>query len=280
MGPLDKARKAISMERLRARLHRQLDPDQREQGISPLNLLIVVLVVLSLLAMGLETEHTLPSELRAGLRAFNVSVLAIFALEYILRLWAAGEQEHFSGLGGRLRWMTRPFPMADLLAFGPELLVLLLIPPDQAGAYAAFKLFRFLRLVKLARFVPAFGVFSSVMRRSWPQLLIALAIAVGLIYVSAVLLYYIEGDVQEDFSSIPRAVWWAVATLTTVGYGDVYPITTLGKMVSGVIALAGVGVVALPTGILASAFADELRQREDRRRARHGARSDPRPGAL
>jgi voltage-gated potassium channel len=270
MGPLDKARKAISMERLRARLHRQLDPDQREQGISPLNLLIVVLVVLSLLAMGLETEHTLPSELRAGLRAFNVSVLAIFALEYALRLWAAGEQERFSGLGGRLRWMTRPFPMADLLAFGPELLVLLLIPPDQAGAYAAFKLFRFLRLVKLARFVPAFGVFSSVMRRSWPQLLIALAIAVGLIYVSAVLLYYIEGDVQEDFSSIPRAVWWAVATLTTVGYGDVYPITTLGKMVSGVIALAGVGVVALPTGILASAFADELRQREDRRRARHG----------
>lgn len=89
--------------------------------------------------------------------------------------------------------------------------------------------------------------------------------ALALVYVSAVALYFIEGvggQQQENFGSIPRAVWWAIATLTTVGYGDVYPVTPLGRVFASVIALAGIGVVALPAGVFASAFSDELRERE------------------
>ncbi|MEL6473311.1 MAG: potassium channel family protein [Pseudomonadota bacterium] len=91
-----------------------------------------------------------------------------------------------------------------------------------------------------------------------------LAVAMALVYMSAVLLYFIEGVGQgrEEFGSIPRAIWWAIATLTTVGYGDIYPVTVLGRIAASIIALAGIGVVALPAGVFASAFTDELRERE------------------
>ena len=91
-----------------------------------------------------------------------------------------------------------------------------------------------------------------------------LAVALTLVYVAAVMLYFIEGVWQgrDEFNSIPRALWWSMATLTTVGYGDVYPITTLGRIAAAIIAMAGIGVVALPAGVFASAFSDELRERQ------------------
>ena len=129
----------------------------------------------------------------------------------------------------------------------------------------ALRVFRLFRLIKLARFVPAFDVLGAAVQRAGSQLLTTLAMALALVYVSAVALYFIEGiggQQQEMFQSIPRAIWWAIATLTTVGYGDVYPVTPLGRMFASVIALAGIGVVALPAGVFASAFSDELRERE------------------
>jgi len=112
--------------------------------------------------------------------------------------------------------------------------------------------------------MPAFGVLWDTLKRSGGQLLTTLALALTLVYLSALVLYVIEGVGQgrEEFASIPRAIWWATATLTTVGYGDAYPVTALGKIAAGIIAVAGIGVVALPAGIFASAFADELRERE------------------
>ncbi|MDG1825706.1 MAG: ion transporter, partial [Henriciella sp.] len=127
------------------------------------------------------------------------------------------------------------------------------------------RVLRLARLAKLARFVPAFDVLGATVQRAGAQLLTTLAMALALVYVSAVALYFIEGvggQQQENFGSIPRAVWWAIATLTTVGYGDVYPVTPLGRVFASVIALAGIGVVALPAGVFASAFSDELRERE------------------
>ena len=105
------------------------------------------------------------------------------------------------------------------------------------------------------------------MRASLARQARQIAVALALVYVSAVLLYFVEGvggEHQETFASIPRAIWWAVATLTTVGYGDVYPVTPLGRFCAAIIAIAGIGVVALPAGVFASAFSDELRERRER----------------
>ncbi|MEH6411475.1 MAG: ion transporter, partial [Hyphomonas sp.] len=159
-------------------------------------------------------------------------------------------------------YMTRFHSIADLLAFLPEMIVLIL---GGGMPLVALRVFRLFRLIKLARFVPAFDVLGAAVQRAGSQLLTTLALALALVYVSAVALYFIEGvggKQQEMFQSIPRAIWWAIATLTTVGYGDVYPVTPLGRIFASVIALAGIGVVALPAGVFASAFSDELRERE------------------
>lgn len=251
---------------LRRRLYEALAPEARPIGarLSMTNLAIIALVLVSFLFLALETEPTIQAipAWKQTFAIFNVAVIAVFAIEYLLRVWTAGEDPEFRGLSGRWRYMTKFYSMADLIAFLPELIVLV------SGANISLLVLRVLRLarlVKIARFIPAFDALGAAMQRASSLLLTSLALAVTLVYVSAVLLYFVEGiggNEQEAFASIPRAVWWAVATLTTVGYGDVYPVTALGRFCAGIIAIAGIGVVALPAGVFASAFSDEMRERE------------------
>lgn len=251
----------------RRRLYMELEPDAREtDGLSRTNLIIVVLVVASFIALALETEPSLTEGWRTAINIFNVAIVAIFAAEYVIRLWAAGEDTRYRGLAGRLRYMMTPSALADLIAFLPELLWLSIMGAGEGEqALMILRILRLSRLVKIARFMPAFDILGAAIRRSGGQLFTTLAVALMLVYLSAVVLYFIEGvgAGREEFGSIPRAVWWAIATLTTVGYGDVYPETTLGRIAASVIALAGIGVVALPAGVFASAFSDELRARQD-----------------
>lgn len=251
---------------LQQSLYEQLVPEARASGISKLNLFIVAIVLASFLFLALETEpllNTDPVWIRV-FSIFNICVLVIFTLEYIARVWVAGVDPQYRGIGGRMTYMTRFYPIADFLAFAPELIVMAM---GGGGSLLALRVLRLARLIKIARFVPAFDALAAALRRSGSQLLTSLAVALALVYVSAVLLYFVEGvggEHQETFASIPRAIWWAVATLTTVGYGDVYPVTPLGRFCAAIIAIAGIGVVALPAGVFASAFSDELRERRER----------------
>ena len=252
---------------LRKKLYTELEPDARDRsGLSKLNSFIFALVLISFLALALETEETIGPAWRSGIDILNIAIVAIFAIEYIVRVWVAGEDPRYKGLSGRLRYMATPYAIADLIAFLPELLWILLTPAGVGDdVLIILRVLRLARLVKLARFVPAFDVLGATVERAGTQLLTTLAMALALVYVSAVALYFVEGvggQQQESFASIPRALWWAIATLTTVGYGDVYPVTGLGRIFASVIALAGIGVVALPAGVFASAFSDELRERE------------------
>ncbi|MCA8900486.1 MAG: ion transporter [Hyphomonas sp.] len=250
---------------LRYRLYQEMVPEARAAGISKTNIIIVFLVLMSFLFLALETEPTLTVQpaWRTAFDIFNVFVVTVFAIEYVIRVIIAGLDPQYAGIGGRVKYMTRFYSVADLLAFLPELIVMV-------GGFGipliALRVLRLFRLIKIARFVPAFGVFGAAVKRGGTQLLTALIMALMLVYISAVALYFIEGvggEHQESFASIPRAIWWAIATLTTVGYGDVYPVTPLGRMFASVIAIAGIGVVALPAGVFASAFSDELRERHE-----------------
>lgn len=258
--------------RFRQRFYVALEPDARPTGrLSAVDWAFIVIVLASLATLALETEPTLPAAFCEGLAQINLTILILFTIEYLARLWAVGEDPRFAGLGGRWRYVTSFYALADLAAFLPEVLTLALIGP-QAGGIEAFKALRLLRLIKLARYVPAFDILAQAIRNSGAQLAIAMAIAGGFVYLGAIALYFIEGAVNPgNFGSIPRALWWAVVTLTTVGYGDVYPVTALGRVVAGLIAIAGIGIVALPTGILASAFTDELRRREAERAQKRDA---------
>lgn len=254
---------------LRNKLYSQLEPDAREKsGLSTLNSIIIALVLISFLALAIETEETIGDNWRGWIELLNLGIVIAFAIEYCARLWVVGEDPRYRGIGGRLRYMATPYAITDLIAFLPELLWILFTPAGVGDdVLIVLRVLRLARLVKLARFVPAFDVLGATVARAGTQLLTTLAMALALVYVSAVALYFIEGvggQQQEGFASIPRALWWAIVTLTTVGYGDVYPVTPLGRMFAAIISLAGIGVVALPAGVFASAFSDELREREIR----------------
>jgi voltage-gated potassium channel len=193
----------------------------------------------------------------------------MFAFEFGFRFWSEGENPKHAGLRGRLRFLAQPVTIFDLLAFLPELIVFLFLPGLHGGWLAALRALRLFRLFKLARYVPAFAIVGAAVRRAWAPLMAALCVAAAQLYIAAMLLYCIEGNNKsEQFGSITRAMWWAIMTLTTVGYGDVYPATILGRVAAGLVALAGIGIVAMPTGILASAFAEEFRERHEAKAAK------------
>ena len=261
-------------EKLRTAVYRALEPDEAGRGFTALSFLLACLVVASLVTLAIETEQSapgafLPAWLTQTADAFNSLIVVVFALEFLLRLWSAGEDLRYQGWAGRLRYVARPLPLADLAAFLPELMLEFLQPEMGGAAFAALRALRLFRLFKLARYVPAFSILWRALRRAGPGLAVTAVIALVQLYTAALLLYFVEGDVpgqEANFGSVPRALWWAVVTLTTVGYGDVYPITPLGRVAAAFVALIGIGVVALPTGIIASAFAEEARERLESRR--------------
>lgn len=252
------------------KLYTALEPARADSArTSSLNIFIALVVLVSFLTLALETEPTISDTWREGIYYFNFVLLAIFALEYVARFAVAGTNRLYGGWRGRLRYVFTPYALADLVAFLPELIVIVFFPNSvNDDTLIMMRMLRLARLFKIARIFPAFEVMGAALKRAGSQLLTALTLALMLVYVSAVMLYLVEGVngvpgtvAQENFNSIPRAIWWAVATLTTVGYGDVYPVTVVGRFFSSIIAIAGVGVVALPAGVFASAFTDELHER-------------------
>lgn len=256
----------------KAYVHDWLEPDQ-PGGINFFSGTIIFLVVLSLCSLAIETElvrddTTLDRSLLPIVQAINVGVVWIFAIEFALRFWSEGENPAHRGVSGRARFLMQPITIADVLAFLPELIAMLLFPDATSAWFPALRALRLFRLFKLARYVPAFAIVGAAVKRAWAPLMAALCVAAAQLYIAAMMLYFIEGDSKPAaFGSIARALWWAVVTLTTVGYGDVYPETTWGRVAAGLVAIAGVGIVAMPTGILASAFAEEFRERHEREKA-------------
>ena len=258
-------------------LHDWLEPDEGG-SFNLLTFFIVSLVLLSLASLAIETEVTRPDTpiadpTRSDLITFvgwvNHIVVWVFAGEFFLRFISEGENPRHKGFVGHLRFLASPIAIADFLAFAPELIIILFFPEVDPPWLAAMRALRLMRLFKLARYVPAFGVVGAAVQRAGAPLLAALAVAAAQVYVAAMLLYFLEGQNNKDaFGSITRALWWAVVTLTTVGYGDAFPETVMGRIAAGLIAVAGIGIVAMPTGILASAFAEEFRIREEAKQRR------------
>ena len=192
----------------------------------------------------------------------------LFVIEYLARVWSVGERREFSGFTGRLKYIVTPVALIDLLAITPFILAPFIASAGGAGFYV-LRLMRLFRVLTLART----GPFTTAARQVWHgivdrryELAFSSLVALAMMIVGATLLYVVERDVQpEAFGSIPRAMWWAIATLTTVGYGDVYPATALGKFLAGLVALSGIGLVAMPAGILASALSTAYQERKAHR---------------
>lgn len=255
------------MHRTKLWLDRQLNIDSWDQsGLSPLNKLVFLFIFLSVVLFTVETEPGIYLHWGPIIDAMNAVILVSFAAEFSLRIWSAGETLGIHGLSGRTRYAGRAWLSIDFLAFGPELIVMALVLSGAAipVSLGGFKAIRLLRVLKLARFIPGGRMVVEVVQSVWHYLLASLVAAVTLIYLSAVMIYLAERTADpENFGSVFRSLWWSVVTLTTVGYGDVYPQTVFGKITAGIIVILGVGIIALPSGIIAGAFVDKLRERRE-----------------
>lgn len=253
---------ASNPESIRARLYLYLAPGAwKGQGMSPVNLLVSVLIVIGSLSAILDTEPTLSDRFAIWFFVTELALFVCFSVEYVARVYAAGEDERYRGFVGRLKYCVSFWAIIDLLALLPFLVT---IGVSNAFALRLTRLLRLLRLARLGRFSNAIdAVIEAVSVRRY-ELILSLMAAGFLLIGSASVLYLVEADNQpEAFGSIPRALWWSIATLTTVGYGDVTPITALGKIFAGLTAIAGIGLIAMPTGVLAAAFSDAFQRRQD-----------------
>lgn len=233
------------MPSLRRRVYLALNPDGR---LTLTTRLLIALIILATVVTALETEPTLTRGREPVFRALELAFLLLFSLEYAARIWSAPE-----GPCSRLRYAFSLASIVDLLVIVASVLTL-------AGAeLTLLRMLRMVRLAKLARYSPALAMLQRAVRSRASHLLASFSLALVFLLVSATIMYGVEGGHQPDqFGSIPRALWWSVATMTTVGYGDVVPQSALGRLIAGIIAIGGIVLVAIPTGIMAAAFSDEL----------------------
>jgi voltage-gated potassium channel len=240
----------------------------RRDGLSPTNQAILWLVGLSSILAILETEPTVENLAPRAFAHIESTFAAVFLVEYLIRLWAEGENPKFGGIAGRIRYALTPAAIIDLVAFLPSLVLPLLPGISNLMLLRIFRIIRILRLARLGRFSLAMHHLSQAVAERREELLLSLMLAAFVLVFSATAMYLLEGESNpQAFGSIPRAMWWSVCTLTTVGYGDIYPHTVLGKICGGLTSIAGIGLIAMPTGILAAAFSDAFqktrRARED-----------------
>lgn len=256
-----------SKRSFRSYVHSQLDPAAyRGRGLSVTNKTLVAVILLATIHMVLDTEPYMQATFGAAMRTSELLFGVFFAIEYALRFWSSAEDAaRGGGWRGRARFAFSPSGLIDLLVvavtFAP-------FAPANLMFLRLFRLLRIIRLAKLGRMTKAFEhLVAAVKSRSY-ELIASLSLAMSLMLAGASVMWWAEGSAQPGaFGSIPRALWWALVTLTTIGYGDAYPITPIGKICAGIFAIAGIGMIALPTGVLAAAFsehAQEHRRHRDR----------------
>jgi voltage-gated potassium channel len=252
-----------AVARLRAALHRQLDPEAwPSEGLSPLNWVILWLILASVVFGLVATEKALAAAVGQRLVLIDHAILVVFAVEYVGRLSTIGLNPRFRGLRGVLRYALRPASIADLVVLLP---LFMAAPPTWILIIRLLRILRLFRLAEFPRVHAALDEFGAALAAKRFELMTTLVSGVLLLILSSTALYLCEKDVQpENFGSVPRALWWAVVTFTTVGYGDAVPSTTAGKFFAGFFAIAGLALAAMLTGVVASALSDAARLHRDR----------------
>jgi len=223
------------------------------------NISMMTLISLNVAVVILETVGGLSLRYATLFRRFEVFSVTVFTIEYIVRLWACTSDARLSRpIVGRVKYAFTLLAFVDLLAVLPFYLPLII--PFDLRFVRALRLLRIFRMFKLGRYSDSLKTLGAVLKQKREELFISVFVVFILLILSSSLMYYVEHEVQpEAFSSIPATMWWGVTTLTTVGYGDICPVTSLGKLLGAIIAFLGIGMFALPAGIFASGFAEEIR---------------------
>ena len=222
---------------------------------------ILTLIFLNVIAVIIGSIQSVQKRWGAFLNVFETVSVIVFTVEYVARLWSCTTDPLFSGrIRGRVRFAFRAMLIIDLLAILPFYLPFLGI---DLRSLRVLRLLRILRVAKVGRYYSSLNLIKHVFQSKKEELVLTSALMGLLLVISSSLLFYCENSVQPDaFSSIPATMWWSVTTLTTVGYGDMYPVTIMGKLCASVIAILGIGMFALPTGILGAGFVEAIQKKK------------------
>ena len=222
---------------------------------------LLLLILSNVAALVIVTDEHIHAMAPGFFHYFELVSFSIFAIEYALRLWSCTEDPAYAHpLTGRLRFALQPLMLADAVAVVSYFILLALPSGMDLGALRALRLVS--RFALLARYSSGLQALSAALSARRSELLGVISVVAALLVLASSLMYYIEQSAQPDkFSSIPATMWWSIITVTTVGYGDVAPVTPGGRLLAGVIALLGIGIFALPAGILGSGFMEQVNRR-------------------
>jgi len=230
------------------------------------DIIITSLILINVAAFIGSTSPMFSQEHKWILEQIEIFSSLIFTIEYVLRLWVCTVDRRYSHpLWGRLKYALTPLSLIDFVSILP-FYSLLLFP--NLSFVNLIRLLRLLRLLKMSRYSESVRTLAAVLYAKKEELFAtAFAVFILLIFASSIM-YFVEAEAHpEAFGSIPDAMWWGVVTLTTVGYGDIYPITPLGKFLGAILAFVGIGIFALPAGIISSGFSEEVQRRRQEKMA-------------
>lgn len=222
---------------------------------------IAAMILLNVLVVILETVDSLYLEFAPFFDVFNFITVVVFTVEYVLRVWCCVKNPLYSSpLQGRIRYALSPLALVDLIALTPFYLPLII--PIELRLLRMLRFLRIFRVLRLGAYSDAFETFVDVLKSKKEEISITVIMTIIILIIASSTLYTVEQDAQpEKFGSIPDAMWWAVVTLASVGYGDVVPITPLGKFFAAIVAISAIGLFAVPAGILAHGFTESLNRK-------------------
>lgn len=222
---------------------------------------IMALIFLSILSIVLESFQSIHDRFGSVFSVFEVISVSVFSVEYLLRIWTA-DLLYPSAKHPRLKYVFSLMALVDLAAILPFFLPFISVDLRFLRMARLFRLFRLLRVFKLGRYVDALITVTTVIKKSSSQLIVSVALCLFVMLFSAIVMYTVENPVQpEQFPNVIASLWWAICTLTTVGYGDIYPVTDVGRFFASIISLVGIGIIAIPTGIIAAGFSSAIEKK-------------------
>ncbi len=258
-----------SLKKIHKRIYEIIEPaDKADIQSKCFDITIIVLIIANIVSVILESFSNLQTTYRIWFDVFEIISVIIFTVEYLLRLITAVHKYPGENVfRAIIKYIFSPMAIIDFLAIIPFYIPLLI--KIDLRFLRILRLTRLLRILKVNRYSKSLQLLGKVLKRKKEELVVTLFVTMILMLLAASIMYHVESDVQPDaFPNIIASFWWAIATLTTVGYGDIYPVTILGKTLAGLIALLGIGLVALPTGIISSGFMEEFNEDELRKKRR------------
>lgn len=248
---------------LQDKLYSLLEEPEKSSYSYALNIFIYALIIISIIALMVSTINEYNEKYSYILTLIQNIIMPIFILEYGLRIVAAGSLKKYQGFRGTMKYITSPYAIIDLLVILPYFFIGFDFNSSFIRSLRFFRIFRLFRMKKQAEFVK---VVSEILSSKKEEFIVLLFFTLAIIIFLSFIVFEAEHRAQpEVFTNIPQTLWWAVATLTTVGYGDMFPITTLGKFITGIVSILGIAFVAIPGGIFASEFVNIYSKRKLRR---------------